>query len=159
MWIPKQYDIRPIVPGGTIAAIQYWSIPADPVDEENGGTYFRPSTEWITIDNGPSLPGIFSFPASTCGINNDKGGTVSVYLMFRNALDKKICEDLLIAQLVVGVPNAEVIVEGSDSNDIIKVYTSDDIINPGAIAKVRYKIVGPDGVTWTGGGLMGKLHG
>lgn len=115
--------------------------------------------EWITINSGPSLPGIFLFPGSTMGVDNSKGGTVSVYMMFKNSLNQKVCNDVLIGQLVVGVPDSEVVAEGSDSLSITHVFVNGDILNPGAIAKVRYKIVGPDGVTWSGGGSMGKLHG
>lgn len=258
MWDDKKHDLRPIVPG-QVSEILYWPIPADPVDEEDGGTYYRPMTanwingsgapgittgdeddfyldttnfewygpkgeenddgegnwpgpyalpdpgsygvwltgtkaptitdgdvedywldtahhiyygpkgatwpdgetiydEWIQITAGPTLPGQFSFPGSEMGMENDTGGTISVYLMFRNAENQKICDDVLIAQLIVGEPSTKMTVEAADALDLLHVFTQADIIHPGAIAKVRYKIVGPDGLTWEGGGNMGKLH-
>jgi len=164
MWDNKQYDLRPIVPGGQVSEIEYWPIPADPVNEADGGTYYRPEDataeddEWIAITAGPSLPGQFSFPGSTMSMENDTGGTISVYLMFRNAANQKCCDDVLIAQLIVGVPSTKLLVEAADGLDLLHVFTQADITNPGSIAKVRYRIEGPDGLYWDGGGNMGKLH-
>jgi len=258
MWLPKRYDLRPVVPGSG-GAIPYWDVSVDPVDEADGGTYYRPMDanwingsgapdpdtgdeddfyldttnyqwygpkgeedddgngswpgsfalpdpdpgawlsgakppkdtdgvegdywldtahhiyygpkgettwpegesiypEWITI--GPTgLLGIFLLPGSYSKITNSSGGTLLVYMMFKNDLDEKICDDVLIAKLVVGEPNMGMRVEAIDGVDITHVFVSDDALKPGSVAKVRYKIVGPDGLYWSGSGLMGKLYG
>jgi hypothetical protein len=43
MWIPKQYDLRPIVQG-TQTTQPKWTINVDPVYEIDGGTFYRPVT-------------------------------------------------------------------------------------------------------------------
>ena len=134
-----------VVNGLVAGAYPSWNIPADPIVEPDGGTFYSEYGTYEYIALSPAVgPGFYICPGYDMSIQ----GTANSYLEFYN--DDK--------ELLVSIPQGHVICADAIATAWSRAYEYEIILLVESATWARFKIVGTGtDLYWDGGGPITLL--